>query len=636
MATPLWAIPQLAEVRATFLEGSSQERADLTEQLWLAGDEALPLVEIFLESEDPETRKRADFLHRRILLGLRPDSPEELLNAAEKALESSESNRPHAVELLLEIDGGFEVAVRLLDRWSTSKSLPKESLRKLAGNILYQQALVKRDLSIPMSLACRGLILASLAGEGSLERRLAVKVSLTDPLAVFREAETYRSDFSDALLLELARGALLLEKKEDSEAILAMRGGRDRQRIDLLLKGKLNPDKEPALLSTVLSDLKGENPADIEALRASGYDDPKMFSKVLCALGHSAEAIEVLHDSGLPRRVLGILVAQRDHRGAIDYLESLDEATGSDEILEARLFLTKKLIAQNDRDAAQRTLAPLFKNVPKRVGHRQKTVALAHRVHDLEKALTLSRSIRPGFGAHEMVGDMGSLFPGRGVALALWTDRLWKEKPGLSAAEALAAALFFLNSPGAYDQASRELSTDDIFEKKALQEMATFLHRPEIVATLKAEALRSSDGHLLLPAVTDRELSLSDRLRACRSALAISPTSPVLHAHREILTGEKATRSSELALDDPASWIQVGKAWGSAERTRDGYHAFEKALRYSSSDPSFELLKRLGLWNLREDEQDEATRLLRAALIIGITDGKVRCSDLLPIVQALR
>ncbi|MDB0055467.1 hypothetical protein N9939_00130 [bacterium] len=636
---PVWAIPSIEEARRTFVEGNSKARTALTQELWTAGEEALPLVETFLKSDDPEIRSRATFLNQRILLGLRPDSPKELLAVAEAAMSAEQSQREKSMERLLDEQGGFEVAIRLLNRWAQDQDFSNEELEVLASKVLFHERLNSRRLEIPLSLECRALLVAALANEGLQERRIAVRLALPDPLRILKKATIFRQIEHDDLLLDLARGALLLGKKEDTQTILAMKKDADRQRLALLIEGDLaaliEAGEESEILKIVLRDFSGQAPADIEALRANGYGDPKTFAKVLVALGHPAEAIEVLHDTGNHRRVLAILLAQGEDEEALTYLEELEGNEGSDDILEARLFLTNGLLEKGELAAAKKSFVPLFDDVPKRVGHRQRTVSLAYRTHDLETALKLSRFIRPGFSTHEMVGDMGSLFPGRGMAMALWTNRIWEKEPKLSAAEAIGKAIAFIDSSGAYENAAEVLSKDELFEKKALQEMAIYLHRPEMISALEKKAWLEDNGHLLLPAITHRQLPITERLRACDIALAISPTSPLLHSFREILTEKEPTRSQELALDDAKSWIGIGKALGQAGRADEGYQAFEKALSFSAEDSSFELLKRLSLKKARDGEKETARRLIHAALIVAINDERVRCPDLLPLVEAL-
>ncbi len=641
MALPLSALPDLEEARKALSKGSSKERAALTKELWTAGEEALPLVETFLKSDDPEIRSRAAFLHQRILLGLRPDSPKELLELAESALKADEVTREKTLTALLDEAGGFPVALRLLDRWSQDKKLSPTILQKLAKTTLFHERLEGSRLEAPLSLSGRALLVATLANEGLQEQRIAVKLALREPLAILTKAAPFHPNFEDDLLRNFARAALLSNQEDDAQKILAMRkNDEDRQRLDLVIGGQfdalLSSNKESEILQAVINDYAGHIPADIEALRASGYDDPRTFSKALCALDYPSEAIEVLHDTGNHRSALALLLEQKKPVEALSYLKKMDPQEGSDHALEARLFLTQQLIDSGSRTAAKQAFAPLFDDVPKRVGHRQRTVALAYQVHDLETALKLSRFIRPGFSTHEMVGDMGSLFPGRGIAMAFWTKHLWDKDPQISAREAIERALTFFQSPDSFEQATALLSKEELFEVKALQEMARWLHRPEMIPFIEKKARREDDGHLLLPAISDENLIQTARIRACDIALTISPTSPLLHSYRELFTGEKARLSHTLALDDAEAWGQIGKTRGQAERTAEGDFAFEKALAYSPHETSFQLLQRLGLKKARNDDRQDAVRLLQAAILIGITDERVRCPDLLPLVRALR
>ncbi|MDB4615478.1 hypothetical protein OAG80_03470 [Akkermansiaceae bacterium] len=359
---PVWAIPSIEEARRTFVEGNSKARTALTQELWTAGEEALPLVETFLKSDDPEIRSRATFLHQRILLGLRPDSPKELLAVAEAAMSAEQSQREKSMERLLDEQGGFEVAIRLLNRWAQDQDFSNEELEVLASKVLFHERLNSRRLEIPLSLECRALLVAALANEGLQERRIAVRLALPDPLRILKKATIFRQIEHDDLLLGLARGALLLGKKEDTQTILAMKKDADRQRLALLIEGDLaaliEAGEESEILKIVLRDFSGQAPADIEALRANGYGDPKTFAKVLVALGHPAEAIEVLHDTGNHRRVLAILLAQGEDEEALTYLEELEGNEGSDDILEARLFLTNGLLEKGELAAAKNPSPP--------------------------------------------------------------------------------------------------------------------------------------------------------------------------------------------------------------------------------------------------------------------------------------
>ena len=677
---PLWALPSVEEATKTFMEGSSSEREALTKELWAAGDEALPLVSHFLESDDPEIRTRATFLHKRIQLGLKPDSPEALLGLAEAAMKSTPTNKKSTLLPLLDEEGGFEIALRFLDRWTREERFSSEILRVLASTILFYDRLDGEMLKIPMGLKCRGLLVATLANEGLHERRIAINLALPQPLATLEEAQTHQAPFGREFFLGIARGAMLTDKRREAHAILQA-GLKDTGDIardlatlpagnqhplevlhfklreegkwieasqldvpqevkedSLIIAGKLyalidSKDLTPELIA-VMKDFLGLAPADIEALRANGYEYPKTFAKILCALEHNQEAIEILHDTGNHRRVLALLLADNQKEEAIAYLEKLSKNAGSDDILEARLYLANKLISSGDKESAQKIFSPLLNDIPKRVGHRQRTVGLAKRVFDLETALRLSRHVRPGFTAHEMIGDMGSLFPGRGMTMALWTSKAWETNPDLTAKDAVEKAEAFLKTPDVFDVAMKQLQEKTVLEERVLQEMAISLHLPEMIAPLEKKARREDDGRILLLAVKDATLPLPHRLRACQIALEITPTDPQLHAFKELLSEKDPLISRSLALGESSAWIKIGQALGQSGETEKGYRAYEKALAFAADDSTFELLKRLGLKSAREGKKDEALRLLQAAIIKGILEEKPSCADLTHLVKA--
>jgi tetratricopeptide (TPR) repeat protein len=677
---PLWALPSAEEATKIFMEGSSSEREALTKELWAAGDEALPLVSSFLKSDDPEIRTRANFLYKRIHLGLKPDSPKILLGLAEAAMKATPSNKKSTLLPLLDEEEGFEIALRFLDRWTREERFSPEILRKLSGTILFNDRLDGEMLNIPMGLKCRGLLVAILANEGQHEQRIAINLALPQPLATLKEAQTHQAPFGREFFLGLARGAILADKQGEARAILEA-GLKDTDDIardlatlptgdqrppevlhfklreegkwveasqlkvpqevkedSLIIAGKFDAlvdskDLTPELIA-VMKDFLEIDPADIEALRADGYEYPKTFAKILCALDHNPEAIEILHDTGNHRRVLALLLADNQKEEAIAYLEKLSKNAGSDDVLEARLYLANKLISSGDAESAQKIFSPLLEDIPKRVGHRQRTVGLAKQVFDLETALRLSRHVRPGFTAHEMIGDMGALFPGRGMTMALWTSKAWEKNPGLTAKEAVEKAETFLKTPDAFEAAVKQLREKTVLQERVLQEMAISLHRPEMIAPLEKKARREDDGRLLLPAIKDTTLPLPQRLHACRIALQITPTDPQLHAFEELLSEKEPLISYSLALGETSAWIKIGQTLGQSGKTEEGYRAYEKALAFAADHSTFELLKRLGLKSAREGEKDKALRLLQAAIIKGILEEKPGCADLAPLVRA--
>ena len=126
------ALPSFEEAREVLGSRETNRRKALTNEIWRAGREAIPLLQKLAEEENPEVFRRALFVLQRLRMGLEPDSPAELLKLAEALNLAAPESRASKLGELLDYPEGVRVALVFLDGWTADLQMPPEHIFKLS------------------------------------------------------------------------------------------------------------------------------------------------------------------------------------------------------------------------------------------------------------------------------------------------------------------------------------------------------------------------------------------------------------------------------------------------------------------------------------------------------------------------
>ena len=161
------ALPSFEEAREVLGSREINRREALTNEIWKAGRDAIPLLQKLAEEENPEVFRRALFVLQRLRMGLEPDSPAELLKLAEALNLVAPEFRLSKLAELLEYPEGVRVALVFLDGWAADSKMPPEHIFKLSELvttvILERRSSWKNFLSADLGTRCRGALVAALS-----------------------------------------------------------------------------------------------------------------------------------------------------------------------------------------------------------------------------------------------------------------------------------------------------------------------------------------------------------------------------------------------------------------------------------------------------------------------------------------
>ena len=184
------ALPSFEEACEVLGSRETNRREVLTNEIWSAGREAIPLLQKRAEEENPEVFRRALFVLQRIRMGLEPDSPAELLKLAEAVNLATPEFRASKLAELLDYPQGIKVALVFLDGWSADPQMPPEQVFKLSELVtkvvLERRSSWKIFLSTDVSSRCRGALIAALSWQDH-----PIKLQMIANLASQQTKEVY-------------------------------------------------------------------------------------------------------------------------------------------------------------------------------------------------------------------------------------------------------------------------------------------------------------------------------------------------------------------------------------------------------------------------------------------------------------
>lgn len=184
------ALPSFEEACEVLGSRETNRREVLTNEIWSAGREAIPLLQKLAEEENPEVFRRALFVLQRIRMGLEPDSPAELLKLAEAVNLATPKFRASRLAELLDYSQGIKVALIFLDGWAADPRMPPEQVFKLSELVtkivLERRSSWKIFLSTDLSSRCRGALIAALSWQDH-----PIKLQMITNLASKQTKEVY-------------------------------------------------------------------------------------------------------------------------------------------------------------------------------------------------------------------------------------------------------------------------------------------------------------------------------------------------------------------------------------------------------------------------------------------------------------
>ena len=184
------ALPSFEEACDVLGSRETNRREVLTNEIWSAGREAIPLLQKLAEEENPEVFRRALFVLQRIRMALEPSPPAELLKLAEAVNLATPEFRASKLAELLDYPQGIKVALVFLDGWSADPQMPPEQVFKLSELVtkvvLERRSSWKIFLSTDVSSRCRGALIAALSWQDH-----PIKLQMIANLASQQTKEVY-------------------------------------------------------------------------------------------------------------------------------------------------------------------------------------------------------------------------------------------------------------------------------------------------------------------------------------------------------------------------------------------------------------------------------------------------------------
>lgn len=219
------ALPPLEEAARILGSAKAGERQGLTTELWNAGRTSLPLLEELAKSEDPEISQRATFIFRRLRMGLQTDSPEELLDLAERVEIAKPKGRVARLNDLLQHALGVPVALAFLDIWSHERPLDPASYQSWAGvvtaGLIEQRSYWKEFLTQPLTVRCRSALIAALDDQSMPMKHLMIeRLASGETPEIFEILKTDIHELNSTTYENLARAALIGKEPKTALEIL--------------------------------------------------------------------------------------------------------------------------------------------------------------------------------------------------------------------------------------------------------------------------------------------------------------------------------------------------------------------------------------------------------------------------------
>ena len=189
------------------------ERDQITLELWEAGRDALPIVEKLAESRDPEISQRALTIFHRLRMGLRPDSPANLLALANQLEIAPPDLRAKGLEDLLEHPLGVPVALAILDLWSQEDFTTPDEFSNwasiVADDLIEQRSYWREFLTGPLTPRSRGTLVWIIGNEAIPMKNLMIEhLAIKETRKVFEVARTCPGELSGIAIESMARAAL--------------------------------------------------------------------------------------------------------------------------------------------------------------------------------------------------------------------------------------------------------------------------------------------------------------------------------------------------------------------------------------------------------------------------------------------
>lgn len=208
------ALPPPEEAARLLGSERKAERDALTLELWEAGRPALPLLAVLADSDDPEIAHRAGFIFRRLKMGLRPDSPDDLLVLAADLEKASAELREEALVKLIDHPLGVPVALAFLDLWSLEVPRSDDRFQRWTHAVtialLEQRNYWKTFFNEALTPRCRGALVADLGSQSMPMKHLMIeRLATPDTHEVFEEARRHSSELAPLVYESLAKAALL-------------------------------------------------------------------------------------------------------------------------------------------------------------------------------------------------------------------------------------------------------------------------------------------------------------------------------------------------------------------------------------------------------------------------------------------
>ena len=204
------ALPSFEEAREVLGSRETNRREALTNEIWRAGREGIPLLQKLAEEENPEVFRRALFVLQRLRMGLEPDSPAELLKLAEALNLAAPEFRASKLGELLDYSEGVRVALVFLDGWAADPQMPPEHIFKLSELVttvvLERRSSWKIFLSADLSSRCRGALVAALSWEDHpMKRQMIANLASKQTKDVFEMSVTCPDQITTEAHLAMAR-----------------------------------------------------------------------------------------------------------------------------------------------------------------------------------------------------------------------------------------------------------------------------------------------------------------------------------------------------------------------------------------------------------------------------------------------
>ena len=204
------ALPSFEEAREVLGSRETNRREALTNEIWRAGREGIPLLQKLAEEENPEVFRRALFVLQRLRMGLEPDSPAELLKLAEALNLAAPEFRASKLVELLDYSEGVRVALVFLDGWAADPQMPPEHIFKLSELVttvvLERRSSWKVFLSADLGARCRGALVAALSGQDHpIKLQMIANLASKQTKKVFEMSVTCPDRIASDAYLAMAR-----------------------------------------------------------------------------------------------------------------------------------------------------------------------------------------------------------------------------------------------------------------------------------------------------------------------------------------------------------------------------------------------------------------------------------------------